>query len=326
MRLLLILSALLAALAGGTGLYAYRQYELPGPLAQDAAIVIPRGGAENVAAALQQAGAIRAPWQFEIAMLATRRQGAIHAAELEFPAAASVREVLAILRAGKPIQHRLTIAEGLSAQQVAALLAHAPALEGEAPTLAEGSVLPETYLYERGATRAAIAARATQAMDRALAAAWAGRAPDLPLATPAEALTLASIVERETARADERPLVAGVYLNRLRRGMKLQSDPSVVYGASGGLGVLDHGLTRAELDADQPYNTYRNAGLPPGPICMPSASSLEAVTHPAQTGSLFFVADGSGGHAFARTKEEHLRNVVRWRATERERAAMRPLP
>ncbi len=326
MRLLLIVSALLAALAGGAVLYGYRTYDAAGPLAQTEAVVVPRGGAEEVAGALQQAGVIRAPWQFEAAVLATRRQGAIHAAELEFPAGASLREVLAVLRTGKPIQHKLTIAEGLSAQQVTALVQHAPALEGEAPVIAEGSLLPGTYLYERGMTRAALVARAAHAMERTVGAAWAGRAPDLPLASAADALTLASIVERETAKPEERPLVAGVYLNRLRRGMKLQSDPSVVYGASNGLGVLDHGLTRAELDADQPYNTYRNAGLPPGLICMPSASSIEAVTHPAETDSLFFVADGTGGHAFARTEQEHQRNVVRWRASERSRAAPRALP
>ncbi len=151
-------------------------------------------------------------------------------------------------------------------------------------------------------------------MTRTLGDAWAARAPDLPLSTPGQALTLASIVERETARPEERRLVAAVFLNRLRRGMKLQADPTVAYGASGGLGALDRRLSRADLDRDDPYNTYRVAGLPPGPICSPGAASLAAVTHPADSDALYFVADGHGGHAFARTLEEHQRNVLRWRA------------
>ncbi len=185
-------------------------------------------------------------------------------------------------------------------------------------------MLPQTYAYERGMTRVALLGRATRAMERAVEAAWSTRAPDLPLASAQDAVTLASIVERETAKPEERPLVAAVYLNRLRRGMKLQSDPTVVYGVSNGAGVLDHGLTRAELDAEGPYNTYRNAGLPPGPICMPSVSALQAVVHPTDSADLFFVADGTGGHAFARTEQEHLRNVARWRAAERQR--VRPMP
>ena len=147
----------------------------------------------------------------------------------------------------------------------------------------------------------------------------------MPLTTPADAITLASIVERETAKPEERKLVAAVYINRLRRGMKLQSDPTVVYGASNGAGVLDHGLTRAELDADNPYNTYRNAGLPPGPICMPGRASIEAAMHPADTADLFFVADGTGGHVFARTEQDHAHNVQHWRATERARRLGTPI-
>ncbi len=158
-------------------------------------------------------------------------------------------------------------------------------------------------------------------MDRALQAAWDAARTGLPLANKAEALVLASMVERETATPDERPVVAAVFLNRLAQGMKLQSDPTVVYGASGGLGVLDHPITRAELDRDDPYNTYRIPGLPPGPICMPGLAALRAATQPAATDALFFVADGTGGHAFARTLEEHARNVARWRDVEHSRQA-----
>lgn len=316
MRALLLLAVLAVVAACGAALYGYRTYDAPGPLAASRVVVVPHGGIGEVARTLRDEGVIRQPWQFEAAALATRGQGSIRAAELEFPAGASLRAVLGILRTAKPVQHKLTIAEGLTALQVAGLLRRAPALEGETPPPLEGSVLPETYAYERGTARAALLGRAVRAMDRALAAAWSTRAPDLPLATPREALILASIVERETAKIEERPMVAAVYLNRLRRGMRLQSDPTVVYGVSNGLGTLDHGLTRSELEADTPYNTYRNAGLPPGPICMPSVSSLNAVTHPADTAALFFVADGTGGHVFARTAQEHMRNVARWREVE----------
>ena len=282
---------------------------------------MPRGGLGEVGDALAREGVVAGALPFQAAVLATNGDGAIHAGELEFPAGASLRDVLHILRTAKPIQHLVTIPEGLTAQQVAALLDRAPLLEGAAPVPAEGSLLPETYAYDRGTTRAALLERAAKAMDRALDRAWAARSPTLPLDRPRDAVILASMVERETAKPDERPRIAAVFLNRLRQGMKLQSDPTVVYGASGGAGTLDHGLTRAELDRDDPYNTYRIPGLPPGPIAMPGAASLRAVTQPAATDDLFFVADGTGGHVFARTQEEHLRNVARWRDVERSRRA-----
>jgi len=318
MRVLLTLLVLLAAAAGGA-YYAVRSYDAPGPLPAKTALVVPRGGLAEVAAALEREHVVAHGWQFRAAAIATRGQGGLHAAELEFPAAASLHQVLVVLRSARPVQHHLTIAEGLTAEQVALLVDRAPALDGETPLVPEGSVLPETYNYEYGNSRTALLDRASRAMDRALDAAWAARAPDLPLAEPKQMLTLASIVERETGKPEERPMVAAVFLNRLRLGMKLQSDPTVVYGASGGLGVLDHGLTRAELDADTPYNTYRIAGLPPGPICMPGVLALKAVAQPATTDDLYFVADGSGGHVFARTEAEHLRNVAHWREVERVR-------
>jgi len=249
----------------------------------------------------------------------SRGQGMLHAGELEFPAYVSLRQVLTILRTGHPVVHKLTVPEGLTAAQVALLLDRAPALDGETVLPGEGMFLPETYLFERGTSRSVIAERGRDAMDRALDRVWQGRKLDLPLASSAAALTLASIVERETGKADERPHVAAVFLNRLRRGMKLQSDPTVIYGASGGLGTLDHGLTRAELDREDPYNTYRIPGLPSGPISMPGLASLKAVTQPAESEDLFFVADGIGGHVFARTQEEHVKNVAHWREVERAR-------
>lgn len=301
------------AVAAGTWL-ALRAYDAPGPFPQARDLVVPRAPTAALARSLADQSLIASPLAFRAAALLTTRQGALHAAEFAFPARASLRDVLAILRTGHPVEHRLTIPEGLTAAQIAALFADADTLTGPDPVPAEGSVLPQTYDHERGAQRDAVLARAQAAMTRALDDAWASRAPGLPLADLGQALTLASIVERETARAEERPLVAAVFLNRLRRGMKLQADPTVAYGASGGLGILDHRLSRADLDRDDPYNTYRVAGLPPGPICSPGAASIAAATHPADSDALYFVADGHGGHAFARTLEEHQRNVVRWRA------------
>ena len=323
MRLLFTLVVLLGLIGGGA-YYAMQRYDAPGPLPARTAVVVPRGGLDQVSAALEHEHVVANRWELWAAALATRAQGNIHAAELEFPALASLRQVLEILRTAKPVQRKLTIAEGLTASQVTALLEQGAALDGPTPQIQEGSLLPETYIYERGYTRAALVERAARAMDRALDQAWTTRGPDFPLANPREVLILASIVERETAKPEERPLVAAVYLNRLRRGMKLQSDPTVVYGVSGGQGALDHGLTRAELDQDTPYNTYKIAGLPPGPICMPGVSSLKAVAQPSDTDALYFVADGAGGHVFSRTEQEHLRNVARWRDLERSRTRATP--
>jgi UPF0755 protein len=218
-----------------------------------------------------------------------------------------------VLRTGRPVQHRITIPEGLTAAQVALLLDRTPTLAGETPVPPEGAVLPETYEFELGTSRDALAERASAAMARALAQAWEQREDGLPLTDPQDMLILASMVERETARPEERPLVAAVYLNRLRRGMKLQSDPTVAYAVSGGTGTLERSLTRADLDWPTPYNTYRVTGLPPGPIDSPGLASLRAVAHPAHTDDLYFVADGTGGHAFSRTLDEHNRNVAHWR-------------
>ena len=317
-RAALLVVLTLAVLAGSV-LYAMRAYDESGPLLAARNVLVPRGGMDHVADALVHEGIVGSPFLLQAAAFVTRGDGAIRAGELEFPANASLRQVLHVLRTGKPVQHHVTIPEGLTAAQVAALLDRTPVLEGDPVLLAEGGLLPETYAFERGTTRAALAERAAKAMERALDRAWAARSPTLPLDTPRAVLILASIVERETAKPEERPRIAAVFLNRLRQGMKLQSDPTVVYGASGGTGVLDHGLTRAELDRNDPYNTYRIAGLPPGPISMPGAAALRAVTQPAQSDELFFVADGTGGHVFARTNDEHLRNVARWREVERAR-------
>ena len=285
-----------------------------GPLAEARAIVVPHGGTAQLA---DDAGA---EWVLDRPRCVPRRRladpgrGAAACGGVRISRACLDQQVLAILRTAHPVEHHLTIAEGLTAQQIVGVLAHAEAMTGEVRTIEEGSFLPQTYDYEYGADRAALVARAQAAMDKELATAWADRAPGLPLVSPRDALILASIVERETAKPEERPHVAAVYLNRLRQGMRLQADPTVVYLASNGAGVLDHRLTRAELARDDPFNTYRSAGLPPAPICSPGLDSLHAVLHPAASDDLFFVADGTGGHVFSRSYEAHDIAVAKWRA------------
>jgi len=307
----------MAALGGGAsgGLrWWHHTLQDPGPLPETRAIVVPHSGTSQLAEALASDGVVAQPLLFRAAVWLTRGDGTLRAAEFTFPAHASVHQVLAILRTARPVQHHLTIAEGLTAHQIVAQLANADSMTGTVKTIDEGSVLPETYDYEYGTDRAALAARATAAMDKALAAAWTDRAPDFPLASPRDALILASIVERETAKPEERAHIAAVYLNRLRQGMKLQADPTVIYLASHGAGVLDHHLTLTELGQDHPFNTYRSAGLPPSPICSPGLDSIRAVLHPAASEDLFFVADGTGGHVFSRSYESHDAAVARWRA------------
>ena len=305
----------LAVGAAATGYFvASRHLVAAGPLASAHPIVVPVGSPAHIAESLHAAAVIERPLEFRLAAWWTAREGALHAGEFAFPAQASLRQVLTILRTARPVQHRLTIPEGLTAAQIAALLDRAEALSGDTPLPGEGMVLPQTYAFERGTSRVALLERMTAAMGKTLAETWANRDPALKLASPDQLLTLASLVERETSRPEERPHVAAVYLNRLRMGMKLQSDPTVVYAASGGLGVLDHALTRTELDQPGPYNTYRNAALPPGPIASPGLAALQAAAHPVASDDLYFVADGTGGHNFARSLDEHNKNVAKWRA------------
>jgi UPF0755 protein len=277
---------------------------------------VPRGASDQIAGALVRAGVVADGRVFLVASWVSGKDGPLRAGEYIFPAAANVWDVLHVLRTSRPVQHRLTIPEGLTARQAQALLGRTETLAGEMPALEEAGWLPETYGFERGTLRTTVMDKAKGAMAKALADAWAGREQGLPLTNAREALILASIVERETGKPEERPRVAAVFLNRLRQGMRLQSDPTVVYAASDGLGVLDRPISRADLDRDSPFNTYKMRGLPPTPIAAPGMASIQAVLHPAKTDELYFVADGTGGHVFARTLDEHNRNVAKWRAQQ----------
>ncbi|PZW42290.1 UPF0755 protein [Humitalea rosea] len=312
MRFFLSLLTLLLLAGAGAAWWGREAIRAPGPLAAPIQIVIPRGGATAIGAMLAERGVVSDGRVFAAAAWITRDEGHLRAAEFALPARSSIVEVLGILRHARPVQRRLTIPEGLAIRQIIPMLEEAEGLVGDVPAFAEGALLPETYTFEWGDTRASIVTRADAAMDAALAETWAARAQNLPLASPREALVLASIVERETGRADERARVAGVFINRLRRGMALQSDPTVAYAAAAG--PLDRPISRADLDRDHPFNTYRIRGLPPGPIASPGRDALVAVTRPEANDFLYFVADGRGGHVFARTLEEHNRNVAKWRA------------
>jgi UPF0755 protein len=304
---------LAGGVAGGSRLWA-NALARPGPLPHALTIVVPRGSTTRVVQALQDAGMVSQPWLLKAAALVTQGDGPLHAAEFAFPAHASVNEILSVLRTARPVQHHLTIPEGLTARQISAVVAQADAAAGSADVKAEGSVLPQTYDYEHGTERTTLVERAKAAMEKVVQAAWANRASGLPLASPRDAVILASIVERETAKPEERPHVASVYLNRLRQGMRLDADPTVIYAVSDGAGVLDRPLSKADLRRGDPYNTYRVSGLPPGPICSPGREAIEAVLHPQQSDDLYFVADGSGGHVFSRDYADHDAAVARLRS------------
>jgi len=308
---------LLAVLAAGGGWWLLERYlDQPGPAVEEQLIDLPRGtGLAGIAARLETAGVIDDARTFRIAARVIGRDRRLRAGEYRIPARASPRDVLDILESGQIVLHALTIPEGLATVEALALIRGHPILVGEMPEElpGEGELLPETYLFARGTTRAEIIERMRLDMAELLAALWANRQEGLPLESPEEALILASIIEKETAIADEYRLVAGVFVNRLRRGMLLQTDPTVIYAITRGEAPLGRQLLRRDLEIDDPYNTYRYPGLPPGPIANPGRGALEAALDPAETDYLYFVADGTGGHAFARTLQDHNRNAARWR-------------
>ncbi|MDG6093758.1 endolytic transglycosylase MltG [Acetobacter sp. AN02] len=318
MRRIIIGLCLLVLLGGlaATGL-AWRAATGPGPLSQATDVVIPRGGYASTISTLQQAGVLRDRWTdekiFRAVLWLTRHDGPLHAAELTFPAHASMTAILATLRHGRPVQHMLTIPEGLTSAQIRPLIDAAPALTGSTPDIREGSILPQTYQYVYGTSRLSLTQRMQHAMARRLAAIWSTRDPAQPLRSPEELLTLASIVEKETGRPEERPMVARVFLNRLEAGMKLQSDPTTIYGLSGGAGKLGRPLTHQDMSSATPWNTYIIAGLPPGPVCSPGEAALAAVAHPEAGRALYFVAMPDGTTRFSETLTAHNVNVAELR-------------
>ncbi|KAA5607685.1 endolytic transglycosylase MltG [Roseospira marina] len=323
MRALAMLVSLLtgmAVVAGYVGwTYLQDAYRTPGPLTEPVTVVVPHGTTlSGIADLLVQNGVIRDPLIFEWSARIERRARDLKAGEYRFDVAVSPKGALDILTRGDVIARRITVSEGLTVPVVLDLVRAAEGLEG-AITLEpdEGSLLPETYHFTRGGQRDAVVRRMMAAMQETVDELWVLRSEGLPFDTPEEAVILASIVEKETGVPSERAHVAGVFINRLRKGMRLQSDPTVIYGLAPD-GDLGRPLWRKDLSSETPYNTYVIDGLPPGPICNPGRDALLAVLNPMDTDDLYFVADGSGGHAFARTLAEHNRNVARWRRFLRE--------
>ncbi len=309
--------ALAGAMAGGFWAWCGALMREPGPAVGQSTVIIPRGtNSAGIAQLLKEAGVIDRPWLFLVETHLAGKQG-LRAGEYSFPARASLASVIDMMHRGQVVVHRITVAEGLTVFQVLAALRQAEGLTGRvvAPP-EEGSLMPQTYFYSFGDSRDGLIHRMTKAMNETIDGLWPERAEGLPLANKIEAIVLASIVERETAVPEERSHIAAVFLNRLKLHMKLQSDPTVIYALSHGEGALDRPLTHQDLAALSPFNTYAVEGLPPEPICNPGRASLEAVLHPLASDDLYFVADGSGGHVFAKTLAEHNRNVARLRRME----------
>lgn len=315
------LSFLLVVLVAGAFGWIAATHKLrePGPLQADKIVYIPpRSDKLELIAQLQREGVIDAPTLMQFALIAERAE--LKRGEYEFKKNASLREVIDQMIAGRQVQHSITIPEGLTSEQIVQRLKEVDLLSGgitEIPK--EGALLPETYKFPRGYPRRLIIGKMQDDQRKLLDQIWAKRSPDLPLTSAYELVTLASIVEKETGRPEERPKVAAVFVNRLRKHMRLQSDPTIVYGLVGGKGTLGHGILRAELDKYTPYNTYQIDGLPPGPIANPGRAALEATAHPAKIDALYFVADGAGGHTFSGSLGDHSRAVQNWRKIEKDK-------
>jgi len=328
MRRFLILLILLGVIGAVSVELANEMWQRPGPLAHPTTVLIPpKTSTHDIAMTLQGAGVVANALLFEGEIRLKGQAAKVKAGEYAIPARASMADVTAIMVAGKSIQHKLTIAEGLTSDMAYKLVVADSVLVGDAgPEPAEGALLPETYLFTRGTTRRELLARMEKAETKFLAQQWAARADGLPFASPDQAVILASIVEKETALPEERRHVAAVFLNRLKTGMKLQSDPTIIYGISKGY-PLGRPIYESEIEGATPYNTYVIAGLPSAPICNPGKDSLAAVLRPEDSNDIYFVANGKGGHAFAATEAEHSRNVAAWRAIERAKDPIaQPVP
>jgi UPF0755 protein len=317
----LLTFVLLGALATVGGLaWLMKEARNPGPLAEDKVVIISReddGG--SIADQLERSGVIDSAFWFNILTVLDGNRGALKRGEYALKAGMSMNDIENELIAHRVVRYKLTIPEGLTSEQVVDRLREDPVLTGEVRDPPhEGSLMPDTYYFERGDTRLSILSRMAKIQAKTIDEIWKTRAPDLPIKSPWEMLTLASIVEKETGKTEERPRVAGVFLNRLEKHMRLGSDPTIVYGLVLGKGTLGRSITRADLNQPTPYNTYIIDGLPPGPICNPGRAALEAVAKPVRSKDLYFVADGTGGHAFAETLDQHNKNVAHWRQIEKD--------
>ena len=314
---LLVLVGLIASV--GAGILFYKQWHGRGPLMVDATVVIDNGtGVVTIGRQLEEAGVVEDYRLFALGVRLFSGGRPLRAGEYKFGTGMSEEQVMRMLLSGATVARRITVPEGYTTAQVLRMVAAAEGLVGELPpdTPGEGRLLPETYFYTRGETRFTMVNRMTDGMQQALQKLWTQRAADLPYDTVDKALALASIVEKETASPMERAHIAGVFANRLRRGMPLQSDPTVIYAVTNGSGPLGRPITSADLQVKSPYNSYLYKGLPPGPICNPGLAAIQAVLHPLASKDLYFVADGTGGHAFAQTLAEHNKNVAAWRKIE----------
>jgi UPF0755 protein len=310
----------LVVVVAGVMVWGYRQIHAPGPLKAQATLIIPKGaGISDIGQRLVTAGVLDRAWTFTVAAWLTGRDRALKAGEYAFEPGTSAASAIELMESGKTVMRRLTIAEGLTSAEVAALLNTTEGLTGPVlQRVAEGSLLPETYFFTYGDSRADILGRMQRSLDELVEAQWRERGSGSPLRSKQDALVLASIIEKETGVAGERPRISSVFHNRLRIGMRLQSDPTVIYGLTRGSGMLGRPLTRDDLNTESPYNTYRLAGLPPTPIANPGRASILAAFKPAKTDDLYFVANGEGGHVFARSLNEHNANVAKWRRLMRD--------
>jgi UPF0755 protein len=318
----IITIVLLLLIGTGTAYYYGRQVlESPGPLQEDKVVNIPaRAGKRDIADVLQREGVIDVnPWLFIGGVFAMKASSDLKPGEYSFQKNASLRDVIATIVEGKVVQHSITIPEGLTSEQIVARLSDNDLFSGSVREIPrEGTLLPETYKFPRGTSRDQVIQRMQAAQKRVVAEIWERRSPDIPVKSPEQLVTLASIVEKETGKPDERSRVAAVFVNRLKQKIKLQSDPTIIYGLVGGKGTLGRPIKRSEITQPSPYNTYVIDGLPPGAIANPGRASLEAAANPARTRDLFFVADGTGGHAFTETYDQHQKNVAKLRASEKQ--------
>jgi UPF0755 protein len=313
--------ALVLIVGGAAAVIGKTRFEAPGPLRQDKLVNIPpRSGLMDIADLLRREGVIDEHRLIFIGgVFALKARSDLKAGEYLFHKQASVRDVVETIVEGKVVQHQVTIPEGLTSEQIVARLLENEILSGNIKDVPrEGTLLPDSYHFNRGFSREQIIGRMRQAHDRVLREVWERRSPDLPLKTPEQLVVLASIIEKETARPEERTRIAAVFVNRLRQKMRLQSDPTIVYGLVFGKGSLGRPISKADIAQPTPYNTYVIDGLPPGPIANPGRAAIEAAANPARTRELFFVADGTGGHAFSETYDQHQKNVARLRIIEQD--------